>query len=120
LEDLDFLIKESKLIISSDKLGTKDISLIDDVLVIFLDLLNFFIRKLDDGSEFLNLSILFNSDLISSKELLLPTLGFSNDLISELHLLGHVSMLNRQSLIFSFNFILELRDLMGSDLELSL
>jgi hypothetical protein len=54
LENLDFLVKESKLIISSNELGTKNISLVDDVLVIFLELLDFFIRELDDCCQFLD------------------------------------------------------------------
>lgn len=74
LEDLDLLVKKSQLIISSDELSTKNISLIDNVAIVFLDLLNFIIRKLDDGSELLNFSVLFNSDLVSSLVFLLPDL----------------------------------------------
>jgi len=120
LKNLDLFVKESQLIVSSDELSTKDISLIDDVLVVLLDLLNFFVRELDDGSEFLNLSVLLNSDLVSSVVFLLPNLRFSNDLISELHLFSHICVLNRQSLIFGLDFILQLRNLMGCNLELSL
>jgi len=120
LKNLDLFVKESQLIVSSDELSTKNISLVDNVLVVLLDLLNFFIRELDDGSEFLNLSVLLNSDLVSSIVFLLPNLRFSNDLISELHLFSHICMLNRQSLIFGLDFILQLRNLMGCNLELSL
>lgn len=74
LEDLDLLVKKSQLIISSDELSTKNISLIDNIAIVFLDLLNFIIRKLDDGSELLNFSVLFNSDLVSSLVFLLPDL----------------------------------------------
>jgi len=74
LEDLDLLVKKSQLIISSDELSTKNISFIDNVAIVFLDLLNFIIRKLDDGSELLNFSVLFNSDLVSSLVFLLPDL----------------------------------------------
>lgn len=120
LENLDFLVKESELIISSNELGTKDISLVDDVLVIFLELLDFFIGELDDCCQFLDFGVLFNSDDFSTLELLLPNLGFSQDLISIFHVFSHVGVFNRQSLIFGFNLILELRNLMGCDLELSL
>jgi len=120
LKDLNLLIKESQLIISSNELSTKNISFVDDILVILLDLLDFLVGELDDGSELFNLSILLNSDLIGILELLLPDLGLSNDFISVFHLLGHVGMFNGQSLIFGFNLILKLRDLMGCNLEFSL
>ena len=36
LENLDLFVEEGELIISSDQLGSKDISLVDDVLIVFL------------------------------------------------------------------------------------
>jgi len=48
LKNLDLLVKKSQLIISSDELGSENISFVDDILVIFLQLFNLFIRLFDD------------------------------------------------------------------------
>ena len=65
LKDLDLFVKKSQLIISSDKLSTKNISFIDDILEIFLEFLNFIIRFFDDEWEFLDFSILLLSKLFT-------------------------------------------------------
>ena len=48
LKNLNLLIKKSKLVISSDELSSKNISLVDNTLIVFLELLNFIIGFLDD------------------------------------------------------------------------
>ncbi len=65
LKDLNLFIKKSKLIVSSNKLGTKNISFIDYILIIFLEFFDFIIRFLDDEREFLNFSILLLSELFT-------------------------------------------------------
>jgi len=51
LKNLDLLIKKSKLIISSNELGTKNISLIDYILVVLLEPLDILISILDDQGQ---------------------------------------------------------------------
>jgi hypothetical protein len=48
LKNLNLFVKKGKLIITTDKLSTKDITLIYNILVVFLQLLVFFVSLLDD------------------------------------------------------------------------
>ena len=48
LKDLDLFVKESKLIVSTDKLGSEDVTLIDDILVVLLELLMLFVSLLNN------------------------------------------------------------------------
>jgi hypothetical protein len=48
LKDLNLFVKESKLIVSTDKLGSEDVSLIDDILVVLLELLMLFVSFLNN------------------------------------------------------------------------
>jgi len=54
LENLDFLIKKSQLIVSSNQLSSEDISFIDDSLVILLELFNLFIGLLNNVGQLLD------------------------------------------------------------------
>jgi hypothetical protein len=55
LKNLDFFIKESEFIISSNQLSTKNVSLVDGVLVGLLESFILIIRILDDKIELFNL-----------------------------------------------------------------
>jgi hypothetical protein len=120
LKNLDLLVKKSQLIISSDQLGSENISFVDDVLVIFLQLFNLFIRLLDDVSQLLNLVVEFDHCLHGDLLLGIDFLQITFNNINFLHLFSFFIMDLSQSLILSLDFILQLRDLMGCDLELSL
>lgn len=72
LKNLDLLIKKSELIISSNELSSKDISLVDHILVVFLQLLNFLVGFLDDVVQVLDLVELLSSQVLSLVILLLP------------------------------------------------
>ena len=120
LKNLDLLIEESKLIISSNELSSKNISLVDDVLVVLLELFNFLMSLLDDVVQVLNLVELLNSKLFSFVVFLLPGDELRLDLLNLLSLRGFLMMLSLESHVLGINLILQLGDLMGCDLELSL
>ena len=71
LKNLNLFVKKSKLIISSNKLSTQDISFVDNVLVVFLELLNLIIRFFDDVGKLFNLVVELDLCLFSNLELLL-------------------------------------------------
>ena len=48
LKNFDFLVEQSELIISSNELRSQNVSLVDDVLVVFLELFDLFVGLLDD------------------------------------------------------------------------
>ena len=48
--NLDLFIEECQFIVSSDELGSKNITLIDYVLVVFLELFMFLVSLLNDVS----------------------------------------------------------------------
>jgi len=48
LKNLNLFVKKGKLIITTDKLSNKDITLIDNILVVLLQLLVLFVSLLDD------------------------------------------------------------------------
>ena len=120
LKNLDLLIEQSKLIISSDKLSSKNISLVDDVLVVFLQLFNFLMSFLDDVVQVLDLIQLLDSKLFSFVVFLLPGDELRLDLFDLLCLRSFLVMLSLKSHVLGINLILQLGDLMGCDLELSL
>ena len=120
LKDLDLLIKKSKLIISSNELGSEDISLINDVLIVLLELLNFFVSLLDDIVEVLDLIQLLNSELFSFIVLLLPADKLTLDLLNLFGLRCLLMMLGLKCDIFGIDLVLQLSNLMGGNLELSL
>jgi hypothetical protein len=55
LKDLNLFVKKSQFIISSNKLGSKDVSLVNRILVGFLESFVFIISISDDIVQFLNL-----------------------------------------------------------------
>lgn len=106
LKNLDLLIEQSKLIISSDKLSSKNISLVDDVLVVFLQLFNFLMSFLDDVVQVLDLVELLDSKLFSFVVFLLPGYEFRLDLFDLLCLRSFLVMLSLKSHVFGINLIL--------------
>lgn len=101
LEDLDLFVKEGELVVSSDELGSKDVSLVDDILVVLLQSFNLFLGFLDDVVQLLDLVELLSSEFLAFLVLLFPgldlillffyhvlVLGFEKDLSSEGQVLG--------------------------------
>ena len=86
LKNLDLLVEQSELIISSDQLGSQNISLVDDVLVIFLELFDFLMSLLDNVVELLDLVELLGSQLFSFVILVLPVDELRLDLVDLLRL----------------------------------
>jgi hypothetical protein len=120
LKNLDLLIEQSKLIISSNKLSSKNISLVDDVLVIFLELFDFLMSLLDDVVQVLDLIELLNSKFFGFVVFFLPGDELRLDLFDLLCLRSFLVMLSLKSHVLGINLIFQLGDLMGCDLELSL
>ena len=120
LEDLDLFIEKSELIISSDKLGSKNISFVDHVLIIFLESLNFLLGFLDDVVEFLNLIELLSSEFLTLLVLLFTGLDIVLLLLNEVLILSFDKNFSAESQILGVNFFFELRNLMRSNPELSL
>ncbi len=60
LEDFNLFVEQCKLIISSDQLSTKDISLVNNILIVFLELIVFLVGFSDDVSQLLDLVIELN------------------------------------------------------------
>ena len=120
LEDLDLFIEKSELIISSDKLGSKNISFVDHVLIIFLESLNFLLGFLDDVVEFLNLIELLSSEFLTLLVLLFTGLDIVLLLFNEVLILSFDKNFSAESQILGVNFFFELRNLMRSNPELSL
>ena len=120
LEDLDLFIEKSELIISSDKLSSKDISLVDNVLVVLLESLDFLLSLLDDVVEFLDLVELLSSELLALLVLLFGGLDIVLLLLDDVLIVGFDQDLSAEGQVFGVNFLFELRNLMRSDLELSL
>ena len=120
LKNLDFLVKKGELVISPNELGTKDISLIDDVLEVLFELLDFFVGLLDDVSQLGDLVIQLISQFLSLLVLHLGVFELSSDLLNLLSVHSFLMMLLSQGFILGLNLILELRNLVRSDLELSL
>jgi hypothetical protein len=50
LENLNLFIQEGKLVVTSNKLGSENITLIDNVLVVFLELLMLFVGLFNNVS----------------------------------------------------------------------
>mmetsp|Transcript_10297 Transcript_10297/g.15732 ORF Transcript_10297/g.15732 Transcript_10297/m.15732 type:complete len:538 (+) Transcript_10297:515-2128(+) len=120
LEDLDLLVEEGELIVSTDELGAQDVSLVDDVLVVLLELLDLFVGLLDDVGEFGDLVVLLLPQLLRLVVLVLPVLELALDLLNQLALLGLVVVLLVQGVVGCLDLVLQLRNLMGGDLELPL
>lgn len=118
LEDLDLLVEESQLVISSDELGSKDISHVLDLQVILPLGLKHVDGLSDQQTELVDhgLSLL---ELVKS-QLLLGLLGL--ELLLEhfevLVLLRELLMLSHQGGFLVVNLILELMDGVLSNLEL--
>lgn len=120
LKNLDLLVKEGKLVVSSDELGTKDISLIDDVLEVLFEFLDFFIGLLDDVGQLGDLVHKLISQFFGFLVLDLGVFELSSDLLDLLSINSFFVMLLSQGFVLGLNLILKLRNLMGSNLELSL
>ena len=120
LKDLDLFIEKGELIISSDKLSSKDISLVDNVLVVLLESLDFLLSLLDDVVEFLDLVELLSSELLTFLVLLFGGLDVVLLLLDDVLIVGFDQDLSAEGQVFGVNFLFELRNLMRSDLELSL
>jgi len=120
LENLDLFIEKSELIISSDKLGSKNISFVDHVLIIFLESLNFLLGFLDDVVEFLNLIELLSSEFLTLLVLLFTGLDIVLLLFNEVLILSFDKNFSAESQILGVNFFFELLNLMRSNPELSL
>ena len=88
LEDLDFFVEEGELVISSDELGSEDISLVDDVLIILLQSLDLFLGFLDDVVQFLDLVELLSSEFLTFLVLLFPGLDLVFLLLDHVLVLG--------------------------------
>ena len=120
LENLDLLVKKGKLVISSNELGTKDISLINDILEVLLELLNFLVGLFDDVSQLGDLVHELVSQFLGLFVFDLRVFEFSSNLLDLLSVHSFLMMLLSQGFILGLNLILELRNLMRSNLELSL
>jgi len=120
LKDLDLFVEKGELVVSSDQLGSKNISLIDNALEVFLELLNLLVSLLDDVGEFGNLIVKLISQLFGLFVFVLGVLQLTSDLFDFLQVNGFLVMLLGKGLIFGFDFVLKLRDLVRSNLELSL
>ena len=120
LKNLDLLVKKGELIVSSDELGTKNISLVDDILEVLLELFDLFVGLLDDVGQLGDLIVELVSQFFGFFVLGLRVLEFSVDLLDCLSIDSLFVVLLSQGLVFGLNLILELGDLVRSDLELSL
>jgi len=120
LENLDLFIEKSELIISSDKLGSKNISFVDHVLIIFFESLNFLLGFLDDVVELLNLIELLSSEFLTLLVLLFTGLDIVLLLLNEVLILSFDKNFSAESQILGVNFFFELSNLMRSNHELPL
>jgi len=120
LKNLDLFIEESQLIISSNKLSSEDISLIDDVLVILLQSFDFLLSFLNDVVQLLDFVELLTSEFLALLVLFLTGLDIVLLLLDKV-LVGSLDQdFLSEGQIFGIDVFLELRNLMGSNLELSL
>ena len=74
LEDLDLFIEEGQLVVSSDELSSKDVSLVDDVLVVLLELLMLLMCLLNYVCELLHLILMLCDQLLCLCVLILLSL----------------------------------------------
>ena len=51
LKDLDFFVEQRQLVVPSDQLSSKDVSFVDDALVVLLQLFDFVVGFLDDVAQ---------------------------------------------------------------------
>ena len=120
LKNLDLFVKKGELIVSSDELGTEDISLVDDVLEVLLELLDFLVGLLDDVGQLGDLVHELISQLFGLLVLDLGVFELSSDLFDLLSVDSFLVVFLSQGFILGLDLILELRNLMRSNLELSL
>jgi len=111
LKNLDFFVEQSELIISSNELCTKNVSLVNDVLVVLLELFNILVGFLDDIGQLLDLIIQLHLDLLGLLKLGLPSLQVTGNHINFLRFLCLFVVSLGKSLILCFNFLLELVNL---------
>lgn len=105
LENLNLLVKQCKLIISSNELCSKDISLVNNVLVIFLEFFNFLVGLFDDIGQLLNFIVKLKFGLFSYLEFFLVRFQITVDNINFFTLFSFFVMDLGQSLILGLNFI---------------
>jgi len=120
LENLDLLIQEGKLIISSNELSSENISL---VLLVSIKLSEVFIvltDRLDDLRLCVVLRLLDSQLLVQLNQLSIVLLHLSGELL--FLTLDHSEgvMLVGQGLVLPVDFILEVRNVMRSNLEFTL
>jgi len=120
LKNLDLLVKKGELIISSNELSTEDISFINDALEVLLQGLNLCVGFLYNIGQLGDLIVKIIFQIFSFFVFFLLGLQFTRDFLDLLLVNSFFMMLLGQSLVLSLNLILELGDLMRSDLELSL
>jgi hypothetical protein len=119
LENLNLLVEQSKLIIAANKLGTENITLVDHIEVLFATC---FVLLLSLSKHVLVLHLLVFSRLLivyKSIELGLAMSEFSLVPVVSFLVLAHQMIFGSQSNIFGFNFVLQLLDLMSSNLKLT-
>lgn len=71
LEDLDLFVKKGELVVSSDELGSEDVSLVDHALVVLLELLDFLVGLLNDVAKLGDLVVLLLANDLCFLELVL-------------------------------------------------
>jgi hypothetical protein len=99
LQDLDLFVEQSQLIISSDKLSSKDISLIDDVLEVFFESIDLILGFLHNVIQFLNLIGLLTSQFFTFSVFLFTSLNVA------LELLDHAEAVRSDRNLYSKNLI---------------
>mmetsp|Transcript_57050 Transcript_57050/g.92397 ORF Transcript_57050/g.92397 Transcript_57050/m.92397 type:complete len:345 (-) Transcript_57050:1120-2154(-) len=118
LLDLDLLVKESKLLVSTDELRSEDVSLADDSFKLLELSLALLLRLLDGAFELLHLGSLGFNDVHQAPQ---PArgllLGLFELLVVCLHLLV-VEVTSDQSAVLVADLLLQCRSLVEHNLEL--
>jgi hypothetical protein len=115
--DLDFFVKKSQLLVSFDQLGSQNISLVDDHLVIFLLLLFFRFRFANDIFESSDITLLGFDHIFRALNVFLDLL----DVRQKMGVFGVVVflflLLRNDLLILLVDFFLKLGNLLSHSSE---
>lgn len=120
LEDLNLLVQKGQLVISANELGSEDVTLVDNLCdFLFLDFVLVIALLNNEGQlELLHLELV--DDTLQFLILLLFSVHFSLVLVGLLLLAAEFVTGLCQGGVLVLNFVFELRNLVGGDLEFTL
>jgi hypothetical protein len=116
-KDLNLLVKKGKFVISSNQLSTKDISLSDSLLILFLGLVDVLSERVNNTGQFMDLRLQLLSLLDLGIVQILKVDLLLVHFISFFLRLGQQGDLISQSLLSRLIFRLKLLDLLLSNNE---